>query len=78
MSVDRDQLNEFVKDPSDHFSTPQEVLDHPDLSQDEKRKILVSWQLDEERLLTSTAENMGEGEDNNLGLVTDALHKLES
>lgn len=76
MSVDKSTLDNFVKDPAAHFSDPEEVINHAELSDEEKRKILESWRVDEQELITATGENMGTEDSNILPRVVAALEIL--
>lgn len=77
MSVDNDTLKSFLKDPADHFKLPAEVVDHPELDNQQKRDILESWRVDEQELAKATEENMGESDSNLLEQVTAALQALD-
>lgn len=75
-------MNTHVEDliayPQRYFGRPEEVLNEPTLSVDEKRRILESWKLDAQRLAESTAENMSGGEETNLRDVSKVLIQLKS
>lgn len=75
-------MNTHVEDliayPQRHFDRPEEVLNEPTLSVDEKRRILESWKLDAQRLAESTAENMSGGEETDLRDVSKVLIQLKS
>src|SRR4029078_4600583 len=45
-------------DPQSVFSTPQEVIDAPGLTPDDKKAILVRWEADVDSLLRATEEGM--------------------
>ena len=51
-------IEKVVQDPSDYFSNPAEVATAPGLSLEEKIRVLESWELDANRLLSSAEENM--------------------
>jgi hypothetical protein len=70
------QLDEKIANPSKVFDDPMDVLQDPALTLDEKRKILVSWKLEETRLADSEDENMSGGEADRLREVTLALLEL--
>lgn len=75
-------MNTHVEDliayPQRHFGRPEEVLNEPTLTVDEKRRILESWKLDAQRLAESTAENMSGGEETDLRDVSKVLVQLKS
>ncbi len=75
-------MNTHVEDliayPQRHFGRPEEVLNEPTLSVDDKRRILESWKLDAQRLAESTAENMSGGEETDLRDVSKVLIQLKS
>jgi hypothetical protein len=54
--------SEAIKDPSDVYTNPDEVLKDKRLNQEEKTKVLESWALDQRRLMTSEAENMDDSD----------------
>ena len=51
-------LDKAKLDPQSVFSTPQEVIDAPGLTPDDKKAILVRWEADLEALLRATGEGM--------------------
>lgn len=71
-------VDDMVVHPSRHFGRPQEVLLHPKLSYDDKRRILESWKLDAQRLADSTHENMTGGEECDLREVSRTLVQLKN
>jgi hypothetical protein len=72
------QIDDMVDNPTRHFDAPAEVIDHPELSHADKRRILESWKLDAQRLAESTAENMSGGEESDLRGVSRALVQLKA
>ena len=66
-----------LDDPCKIFGEPVNVLSHPGLNAEQKRKILESWRLDAVRLSETEGENMGGGESSMLQRVGDALLMLE-
>lgn len=71
-------VDDLISHPQRHFGRPEEVLNEPTLSVDEKRRILESWKLDAQRLAESTAENMSGGEETDLRDVSKVLVQLKS
>jgi hypothetical protein len=76
------KLEEFKADPADYFDSPQRVLDHPGLTAEEKREILISWKDELTQLQIATEENMPRldaqvREKVSLRQVTAALKELE-
>jgi len=53
-------VEKAIKNPSDMYASPFDVVNDKRTTRDEKVKILENWELDENRLLSSEAENMGE------------------
>lgn len=51
-------VEQAVRDPRKMYGVPENVLRDDRLKDAEKRIILESWALDQERLLESEAENM--------------------
>lgn len=72
------QIEDFIAYPKRHFSRPDDVLHQPNLTTEEKRKILESWKLDAQRLAESTAENMTGGEESDLRDVSKSLVQLKA
>lgn len=71
-------VDDLISHPQRHFGSPEDVLNEPSLSVDEKRRILESWKLDAQRLAESTAENMSGGEETDLRDVSKVLVQLKS
>lgn len=70
-------VEELIANPQRHFDHPVDVLNEPELSVDEKRRILESWKQDAQRLAESTAENMSGGEETDLRDVSKVLVQLK-
>lgn len=68
-------IEKVMQDPSDYFEHPGEVATAPGLSIEQKVKILESWELDVDRRLSSTAENMPGDE---TAEMTTELQKIRS
>lgn len=68
---------EAIKDPSEQFASPQEVVRNDSLSKNDKRRILTSWAKDAELLAQAEAENMSGGEHARLREVKLALAALD-
>lgn len=51
-------VNHAINDPVAAYGTPARLLLDTRLGKPEKLKILISWELDQRRLLTSESENM--------------------
>lgn len=51
-------IEKVVQSPADYFASPAQVATEPALDLEQKIKVLESWQVDANRLLTSDAENM--------------------
>ncbi len=64
--------------PEKFFTTPDEVVSHPELSNQQKIEILQSWEYDARELETATEENMSGDSPSMLGRVLNALQKLDS
>ena len=58
MSEIRPSLEEILKDPSAVFDSPQDVVDDPNLSDQDKSKILKNWKEDAQALIRAESENM--------------------
>jgi hypothetical protein len=75
------KLGDYKSNPTKHFPTPESVLDHPSLSSDDKKEILLSWKDELMQLQSATAENMPrldekDGQTVSLSRVETALEKL--
>jgi hypothetical protein len=77
MTVDEERLRAYISDAASHFKSPEDVLNHSELSAQEKRKILESWKVDAQELSTAAEENMGNDDPDMLEKVTAALRTLE-
>jgi hypothetical protein len=62
--------------PAASYGDPEQVVDDPGLSRDEKIAILREWHYDAMRLQESAGENMTGGEEDRLRAVSNALLKL--
>lgn len=57
-SMNKARLSEAIQNPSRIFRSPDEVLAQDNISQDDKLKILESWETDQNLLMTAEEENM--------------------
>ena len=71
-------VEDLIAHPQRYFSSPDKVLVEPELTVDDKRRILESWKLDAQRLAESTAENMSGGEETDLREVSKVLIQLKT
>ena len=69
-------LEAALRDPTACFGEPQDVVDDPHLSREDKLAILRCWQHDALRLSTSEAEGMVGGEDAMLRRVELAIQAV--
>ena len=72
-----------VKDPATHFDKPNDVVHDVNLSLDEKKKALNTWEQDARQLLTASNEGMTGSQEgaqpadhNRLGEVVRAKDKI--
>ena len=63
-------------DPTAVFPTPEAVVEHPELTREEKADILERWRYDACALEVAEEENMGGGEPSMLEPVLRALASL--
>ena len=63
--------------PSKFFKTPEEVVDYPNLTREDRIAILHQWETDARLLSVAEDENMTDGERSQLGAVTRALIALD-
>jgi hypothetical protein len=69
-------LKAALANPSKVFQTPNDVLIHPELSCEQKIKILRQWEMDARLMAVAEEENMTGGEPSRLGAVVSALIAL--
>lgn len=69
-------LASAIRDPSDVYARPMDVVNDERLSTADKKRILDGWHLDALRLSESEAENMTGGERAHLREVMLALEAL--
>ena len=72
----RTDLDALVLDPAAHFSSPQEVLAAPGLTDHARLRILESWAEEAKHISESEAENMTGGTPPRLREATLALLAL--
>ncbi len=70
------RLDITLKDPSRQFDQPDHVVDHPGLTDEEKRKILKQWEIDAKIMSTAESEGMSGGEESKLRRVKAAIKRL--
>ena len=70
------RLDIAMKDPSRQFDQPDHVVDHPGLTDEEKKKILKQWELDAKIMSTAEGEGMAGGEESKLRRVKSAIKRL--
>jgi len=51
-----ENLDAAVRDPTDYFGSPMDVVRDPRLTKDEKQRVLESWVLDAQLLSQAEAE----------------------
>lgn len=67
---------EAQRNPGANYSRPLAVIADPDLTQDEKRKILEAWKAEAVHLEESSGEGFGGGERSNLDEIAEALRHV--
>lgn len=75
------KIEKLILYPSDYFDTADQVLNDTDLTRQQKIRILKSWAFEEDRILSSEAENMTpsremDKKENHADLLTDLKHAL--
>lgn len=73
----RSLLATAIRDPTEVYARPMDVVDDARLGPADKKRILDGWHLDALRLSESEAENMGGGERAYLREVMLALEELD-
>ena len=74
----RIDLRQALINPGSVFETPEEVLDHPDLSRQQKIDVLRRWEYDATELAVAEEEGMVGGEPVMLARILVALSSLEN
>ena len=69
-------LQKMLRDPAAVFQKPRDVLDHPDLTREERLAILRQWERDARELSVAEEEGMGGGEESLLARVRLAIAQL--
>ncbi|MGM0562070.1 MAG: hypothetical protein ACQETX_13505 [Pseudomonadota bacterium] len=69
-------LDRALQDPQAIFGTPEALLDHDMLTQQEKIEILRRWEYDASENYVAVEEGMPDGEDGLLQRILQALDKL--
>jgi len=69
-------LATMLRDPAAVFRFPRDVLDHPDLTREERSAILRQWERDARGLSVAEEEGMAGGEESLLARVRRALAQL--
>ena len=69
-------LTTILRDPAAVFRHPAEVLDRPDLTDDERLAILEQWERDARGLSVAEEEGMTGGEESLLARVERAIAAL--
>jgi len=75
MNASAIDINAALRDPAGVFSTPEDVTNHPGLTQEQKVEILRQWAYDASEAEVATDEGMPGG---NNGLLQRILLALES
>ena len=77
MTPDLVDMKKAIANPSGVFDTPVDIVEHAELSKDEKVKLLRVWETDALELETAAQESMTGGEASRLREVHEALRMLE-
>src|SRR5262245_48013075 len=82
MALSASDLDKAKLDPGSVFRTPEDVVEAPELSLEDKKAILVRWEADAEALLRATEEGMPPSDNRRspaelLRAVHEAIQSLE-
>jgi hypothetical protein len=69
-------LDKALLDPGAVFSNPKQVADNPNLTLDEKLRILRSWEYDATEIAVSLEEGMPGEEEEILSCIIDTILKI--
>jgi hypothetical protein len=83
MAVSAIDLDKAKLDPGSVFRTPEDVLQSPGLSFEDKKAILIRWEADVEALLRATEEGMPPSDNRRspaelLRVLHDAMQSLKT
>ena len=70
------ELERALLDPTEVFSTPEEVAEREDLSLEDRYEILKRWEYDARELEVAEEENMPSDKPDLLGRILDAIRAL--
>ena len=70
------ELEQALRDPASSFAGPEDVVAHPDLSQEQKIEILRLWEYDATEAAVATEEGMPGGNNGLLQRILTALAAL--
>ena len=68
-------LDKAKLDPASVFHAPKDVLAAPGLSLEDKKAILIRWEVDADALLRATEEGMPPADNRNPGEMLRAVHQ---
>jgi len=67
-----------ILDPAAVFNEPEEIVEHPELSTNQKLQLLRQWERDALNLSVAEGEGMAGGEESRLRRVRHAIDTLEA
>ena len=73
MSTHSEAKKAKLEQPANHYKSPEEITTDADLSEEEKRQALDTWEQDARQMLTASNEGM---EGDNEGLDQSDTHRL--
>jgi hypothetical protein len=73
MSTHSEAKKAKLEQPANHYKSPEEITTDPDLSDEESRQALDTWEQDARQMLTASNEGM---EGDNEGLDQGDTHRL--
>jgi hypothetical protein len=73
MSAHSEAKKAKLEHPANHYNSPDEITNDADLSEEEKRQALNTWEQDARQMMTASNEGM-EGDDE--GLDQSDTHRL--
>jgi hypothetical protein len=73
MSTHSEAKKAKIEQPETHYKSPEEITTDADLSDEEKRQALDTWEQDARQMLTASSEGM---EGDNEGLDQSDTHRL--
>lgn len=67
-------IEKVIQNPTEYFTSPAEIATAPGLTVEQKIRVLESWEVDAERILDSSAENMTGDDEQAITIQLQEIH----